>query len=82
MKVPLFVAWRWECPNCKANNFVKGQAVKLSKEETEAAQRALLAIQPYEPVPEGVDGEFVTAPTRVLCPKCRSTFETEDDGEA
>jgi len=83
--VPLEQAWFWECPACSKGNYVR--SVEISHDDVpEDTLRAMLDLEPWQPLPEGVDGQFVAAPETVRCVHCEAEnhcfspdYEDEDD---
>lgn len=77
--VALEQAWVWQCPDCAAENFVKSVPVESLSEQPEDVIRAVLDLEPHQPIPDNVEGEFVTAPECVMCRKCGKRFDCFDD---
>lgn len=66
--IPLFLAFSWDCPKCKAHNFNDGMAMEVTPEDQED-----------NPLLEGTKtGDWIARPDEVTCSKCGGTFETEE----
>lgn len=72
--VPLEQAWFWECPSCGKGNYAR--SVEVSHADVpEDTLRAMLDLEPWQPLPEGVEGQFVAAPESVACAHCEAEFD-------
>lgn len=84
--VSLEQAWFWECPRCRKGNYARSVQADIS-EAPEAAVREMLDLEPWEELPEDVEGQFVTAPEFVKCAHCSVEFpcfadaDDDDDGD-
>ena len=72
--VVLNPAYSWDCPDCGAENFVRGIIPEMSEIEYKVT-KADLGIEP------GDDGEIMLMPEEVTCCDCGGTFPTTHYGE-
>lgn len=68
--IELHDAFFFICPNCGKENYKRALAAEMSKEE-EASIKAEMGIDPWQ------EGQFVMAPDKVECKKCKKRFVVE-----
>lgn len=74
----MYQAWRFDCPNCQARNYVESDVHECAdEEERERLAHEKLGWEPWQgDVPEG---EWVTMPMKVTCWKCGKNYKMGDE---
>lgn len=70
--VELHDAFFFICPNCGKENYKRGIVAEMSEEE-ESKIKEQMGIDPWQ------EGQFVMAPDKVSCKKCKKSFMVEQD---
>lgn len=65
-------AYRWECPDCKRENFDRAEEVTFDNIFEEEAAKEKLGI------PDDVEGAFVTCPDTVTRLSCFAMFNAHE----
>lgn len=69
--VELQPAFAWTCPECGARNFLDGVRVELTPAERAKMTEDL-----------GTDGDWLTHPDDVTCPRCKHEAPVETESSA
>jgi hypothetical protein len=80
-KVQMNPAYCWTCDECGRDNFVRAVRADISEEESLDKLRKMGQLQPYEELPEGVEGDWITYPDHVKCNHCEAEFDSENPGD-
>lgn len=77
VKIQLYQAFLWNCPNCKGKNYDDGVFVEISpSEQLSMAEELGGSPDDY------ATGEIVKAPDSVTCSQCKQTYEPLSEDEA
>lgn len=71
--VELNPAYVWDCDECGLENFERARRFEASEEDI-AEMRDEHGVEDWD------EGEFLVAPTAVMCRHCGETFDSKPDG--
>lgn len=75
-KIPLQLAYVWDCPHCGHENFQRAVVADISADELHDVAVAMGEIEEWQELPEGLGAHWQTHPDTVHCRRCETQYET------